>query len=131
MQAWIGKSIIFIGIVHSIFGFVVFRATLAEIITDGVLNTVNGQPKREFVFWFLFFGFMAIIAGAVIDWCERKFGVLPDFLGWSLFALALVCVTIMPVSGGWTILVPAIGAILRSRKSRTGQNHLRKRVVQP
>ncbi len=117
MQAWIGKSIIFIGIVHSVFGFVVFRSILAELVSDGLINTVNRQPDREFAFWFLFFGFMAIIAGALIDWCERNVGTLPRFLGWSLLAMTAVCVTIMPVSGAWSIFVPAIGAILRSHSS--------------
>lgn len=111
MHAWIGKSVVFIGIVHTVFGFVVFRSTLAELVRDGLVNTVNGQPEREFAFWFLFFGFMAIIAGALIDWCDRTVKALPAFLGWSLLALTVVCVTIMPVSGAWALFVPAIGAI--------------------
>lgn len=117
MRAWIGKSIIFIGIVHSVFGFVVFRSILAELVSEGLINTVNGQPEREFAFWFLFFGFMAIIAGLMIDWCERNFAMLPGFLGWSLLALTVICVTIMPISGAWSLLVPAFGAVFRSRKS--------------
>lgn len=117
MHAWIGKSIIFIGIIHSVFGFVTFRSTLSELISEGVINTVNGQPKREFAFWFLFFGFMAIIAGSLIDWCERKDRLLPGFLGLSLLALTLVCVAIMPISGGWLLLVPAVGAIIRTLRS--------------
>ena len=117
MQAWIGKSIIFIGVVHSVFGFVVFRSTIAELVREGVINTVNGQPLREFAFWFLFFGFMAIIAGALTDWSERNFGILPGFLGWSLLAMTVVLVTIMPVSGAWMLFVPAVGAIFRSHKT--------------
>lgn len=116
MRSWIGKSVVFIGIVHSVFGFVVFRSTIRVLVGEGLVNTVNGQPEREFAFWFLFFGFMAIIAGLLIDWCERNFGMLPSFLGWSLLALTFVCVTIMPVSGAWAIFVPAIGAIMRSLK---------------
>jgi len=118
MYAWIGKSIIFIGGVHSVFGFVVFRSTIAELASEGVINTVNGQPEREIAFWFLFFGFMAIIAGLLTDWCERRFRLLPGFLGWSLLGMTVACVTIMPISGAWLFFVPAIGAILRTRKSR-------------
>ena len=117
MLAWIGKSIIFIGIIHSIFGFVVFRSTIAELFREGVVNTVNGQPDREFAFWFLFFGFMAIIAGALTDWCERRFGRLPGFLGWSLLAMTVALVTIMPISGAWMLFVPSVAAIFRSRSS--------------
>ncbi len=117
MQVWIGKSIMIIGAIHSAFGFVVFRSILAEIIGEGLVNTVNGQPLREFAFWFLVFGFLAIIFGALVDWCERQGVKLPKFFGWSLLALTLIVVTIMPISGGWLLLIPAIGAILRSRPS--------------
>lgn len=116
MRSWIGKSVVFIGIVHSVFGFFVFRSTIRELVGEGLVNTVNGQPEREFAFWFLFFGFMAIIAGLLIDWCEKTVGTLPGFLGWSLLALTVVCVTIMPISGAWAIFVPAIAAIMRNYK---------------
>jgi len=117
VQAWIGKSIMIIGAIHSAFGFVVFRSTLAEIIRDGLVNTVNGQPMREFAFWFIVFGFLAIIFGMFVDWCERQGVKLPKFFGWSLLALTLIIVTIMPISGGWLLFIPTIGAILRARPS--------------
>ncbi|MGQ0542908.1 MAG: DUF6463 family protein [Blastocatellia bacterium] len=117
MRSWIGKSVIFIGIVHSVFGFVVFRSTLADLVNEGLVNTVNGQPEREFAFWFLFFGFMAIIAGSLIDWCEKTFGALPGFLGWSLLTLTAALVILMPISGGWFLFIPAVGAILRFHRS--------------
>lgn len=114
MHAWIGKAFVFIGIVHSIFGFVIFRSTIADFIGDGILNSVSGRPDREVAFWFLFFGFLGIITGILTDWCERTFGLLPDFLGWALFAFAAAFVIIMPKSGAWMVFIPAIGAIWRS-----------------
>lgn len=114
-RAWIGKSIVIIGAIHTAFGFLVFRSTLIEVFKDGLVNTVNGQPAREFVFWFVAFGFLAIILGLLVDRSERESAKLPKFLGWSLLALTLVMVTIMPVSGAWLVLAPAVGAIARSR----------------
>lgn len=116
MRTWIGKSILIIGVIHSIFGFVVFRSTLAEIIHEGLINTIQEQPLRNYAFWFIFFGFLVITFGLFVDWCERKTGELPKFFGWSLLALTLIIVTIMPMSGGWSLFVPAIGAILRRPK---------------
>lgn len=112
MKCWIGKSIMFIGAVHSAFGFIGFRQTLAELLREGLINTVNGQPKREFAFWFILFGLFAILFGAFVDWCERSGFKLPSFLGWGLLVMTLIVITIMPISGGWLLLAPSIGAIL-------------------
>ena len=117
MQAWIGKSIIIIGAIHSAFGFVWFRSTIGEIVHEGLVNTVNGQPERELAFWFIFFGLLAIIFGAFVDWCERKGIKFPKFFGWNLLAFTLIIIMIMPISGGWLLLVPAIGSIIRSSYS--------------
>ena len=113
MRAWIGKSIILIGIVHSIFGFVVFRDEIAAVFWNGVFDTIN-DADRAVAFWFLFFGFTAIIAGSLADWCERRFGKLPGFFGVSLLLLASVFVILMPASGAWLLFIPAIATILRA-----------------
>ena len=118
MRVWIGKSIVIIGVIHSIFGFVFFRSTIAELFGDGLINTVNGQPMREAVFWFIFAGFLMILFGMLVDWCERKGLELPKFLGWSLLIFTISVVTIMPISGGWLMFIPAIGAIIKTHNSK-------------
>ncbi len=115
VRAWIGISIIIIGVIHSAFGFVGFRRTIGTIFSEGLFNTVNGQPEREFAFWFIFFGLLMIVFGAFVNWIERLGIKLPKFLGWNLLALTVLIVMIMPISGGWLLLAPAIGLILRSR----------------
>jgi hypothetical protein len=112
---WIGRAVLAIGALHTAVGLVMFRRTLAELVADGIVNTVHGQPVREFAFWFLFFGLLAMLLGALIDWCEQEPRPLPAFLGLSLLALFVACVTIMPASGGWLIAVPAWGALRQAR----------------
>jgi hypothetical protein len=91
-----------------------FRQVIGEIIGEGLVNTVNGQILREFAFWFIFFGFLAVIFGIFIDWCERQQIKLPAFLGWNLLALTVLLVTIMPISGGWLLFIPTTGIFLRT-----------------
>lgn len=117
MQAWIGKAIAIIGAIHSIFGFVVFRSIVGEIVREGFINTLGDAPSKNLAFWFIFFGFIVFTFGLFVDWCERRIGKLPGFFGWSLLALTLIIVAIMPKSGGWALFIPAVGAILRRRKS--------------
>ena len=114
-RRWVGMAVVAIGIIHVLFGVVVFRGTLVEILRDGIVNTVNGQPDRELSFWFIIFGILTILLGALIDWCEANAPMLPRFLGWSLLGLTGICVLIMPLSGGWLLVVPSIGAITRSK----------------
>jgi len=111
MKRWIGRSVILIGLLHTIFGLIAFRSTFALLLREGIINTVNGQPDREMAFWFTFFGFSMIVFGALIDWCESKGIKLPPAIGWGLLTIAIIGVLFMPVSGFWVVLIPSIGAI--------------------
>ena len=111
MTRWIGRTVLAIGALHTVFGLAVFRGTLAELLSEGLVNTVHGQPVREFAFWFIFFGLLAMILGALVDWCELEGRPLPAFLGLSLLGLFGICVTIMPASGGWLLALPALGVL--------------------
>lgn len=119
-MAWIGTFIVGIGVVHSLFGVLGFHGQLAIWLGEGLWNTVNGQAEREFPFWFLAFGILAIIFGFLVDWVERRHAELPRFLGWSLLGLTVAVVVIMPISGGWLMIAPAIGAIRRASRSGSG-----------
>ena len=114
MKNWIGKVIIIIGLIHISVGLILLWSTLAELLSEGLFNTVHGQAMREGFFWFTFFGVLLIILGAWLNWCERKQQQLPSFLGWSLLGMVAVMLFIMPVSGAWLMLVPIGGIIKRS-----------------
>jgi len=111
MKRWIGRSIIVIGLLHTVFGLVGFRNTLAVLFGEGIINTVNGQPDREMAFWFIFFGFSMIVFGALVDWCESKEIKLPPTIGWGLLTISIIGVLFMPVSGFWVVIIPSIGLI--------------------
>ena len=55
MRAWVGKSIVVIGTLHSIFAVVVFHDIFTVMTSERLFNTVqlNSQPNREAAFWFL------------------------------------------------------------------------------
>lgn len=111
MRVWIGKTIGIIGLIHTVFGLVVFRDVIFEIFRRGFFNTIQEQPLENYAFWFIFFGFFTIILGLTIDFSER-FGIaFPQFFGWIILAVTLLLIAIMPISGGWLFLIPAIGLI--------------------
>ncbi len=104
-----------VGIAHTVFGLVGLRGTFADLVRDGLVNTVNGQPEREFAFWFVATGLFLVLFGAVIDWFERGGYPLPGFLGWALGVLSVAGVLIMPASGWWLFFVPAWALLHRQR----------------
>lgn len=115
MKAWIGKSIIIIGILHSIVGLVAFRDLLLLLFNERLFNTITlaNAPQRGEAFWFLFTGVLIIIVGALVDWIERRDTGLPGFLVWSFILITGVGALIMPVSGFWLLLIPTFGLVRR------------------
>ena len=111
---WPGYALIVIGVIHTIFGVAAFRATLHLLIAAGVWNTINGEPEREMAFWFLYFGFVLMILGALLVRLAREGPPVPRFVGWALLAITLVGVLVMPASGFRLVLIPVGGLLLKS-----------------
>ena len=114
-KRWIGRWLIAVGIVHTTFGFVFMGDALAVLWNEGLFNSVNGQPEREFPFWFIFAGLILILLGAMVDRSEALGPGLPKWLGWGLLGLVVICLVVMPISGVWLIVPPTIGAFLAAR----------------
>lgn len=115
MKPWIGKVIIAIGIIHNTVGFIFLGKFGKPILMEGIFNTVNGQLEREAFFWFMFGGIAMILVGALINWIEKSNLAFPKFISWSLLAVTLTVVIIMPLSGGWFFWIPTIGAFRKSK----------------
>ena len=122
-MAWIGKWLFAVGVIHSLFGIFFMRSTLATLWSEGLLNTVNGQPAREAVFWFLCTGIMLLITGVLIDQLEHERLVIPRFVTWSFAVLTVIGVVVMPISGIWLLIPPAAGMVVRSRQPKKTRDH--------
>ena len=117
MVAWIGKWLFAVGVIHLLFGIYFMHTTLAVLWSEGLLNTVNGQPPREAVFWFLCTGIMLLLVGVLVDQTERKGLAIPLFVTWLFAALTVIGVVVMPISGIWLLIPPAAGMVFRRRKA--------------
>jgi len=109
---------IVIGLLHTGVGLQAFRSRLADMFAEGLVDTADASADRGFAFWFLACGLVWMILGAFIDWAERSPHELPRFLGWILLAFASLLILVMPVSGMWLLLIPAVGLIAKSRPSK-------------
>ena len=117
MKEWIGKSLLGIGMLHTLVGVVLLLPLVGgELLSDGVFNTINGQPKREAFLWFLFAGFLLMTLGGLINFMEKTGQPLPDFLGWTLLSITVFALILSPLSGVWLILIPAVALRLKNKK---------------
>jgi len=114
-MAWIGKWIFAVGVIHLSFGLAFMHETLALLWSERLWNTVNGQPPREAVFWFLCTGVMLLIVGVLVNQAEGKGLGIPRFVTWSFVALTLIGVLVMPISGIWLLIPPVAGMVTRRR----------------
>ncbi len=123
MKIWIGKCVVVIGVIHTIFGFVVFHEIIAALAGEMFLNTIDKQIDRNAAFWFLYTGFAFVIMGGLIDWIERRHPGLPPFLKWSFLSITVLGCVIMPKSGFWLLLIPCIGFFFEKTREACLINH--------
>ncbi len=116
MKQWIGKWIIIVGVIHVVFGAVVFIEPLSGIVRDGVWNAVDGHSVRPLAFWFESFGLLAILFGAAVDQLEKGEQGLSAFLvcGFAIFTLLIIIA--MPVSGAWLMIPAVVGLLIKRAK---------------
>lgn len=113
-KRWIGRWLMAVAVIHTLFAVVEFHSVLATIGRLGVLDAVGTDPMRGAVTWFVLFGLMLFIAGLAASALEQVTGgVLPRSFGWSLLGLAVLGIVLMPASGFWLVLPPAFAVLTR------------------
>lgn len=117
-----GLLLIGIGVLHTVFG--VFQGSrIFSQLAQATFPTEAGRQlviglARQYVFWFLFGGFMMLLLGHFLMWSERRGRRVPSFVGWELIALSLIGIALMPASGFWLVLALGAYIIVVSRRAR-------------
>ena len=123
MKKWVGRWLIGVAAIHTVFAAAFFGEVLASIVKRGVFNTVGTDPMTGAVVWFVLFGAMLFVCGlAIAELEESSSNCLPKSIGWSLLAMAVVGITLMPVSGFWLVFPPAIAMLLKKSKAKLAAN---------
>ncbi len=110
-RQWIGRWIMGVALIHTLFGIVVFGDILVDLIKRGLINTVGTDAQIGAPVWFLLFGVPLWMVGVAVGAFERSDQPIPATLGWGLLGLTVAGVVLMPASGFWLVL-PAIAGIL-------------------
>ncbi|MDP3229687.1 MAG: DUF6463 family protein [Acidovorax sp.] len=115
-QTWKGLWLLGVAAVHTVFGVVVFQPQLQEIAQRGVFDSVGTDPMRGAVTWFVLFGALFALLGWAVLLVERHAALAPvplRALGAGLLALTALGIVLMPASGFWLVLPPALALCLR------------------
>ena len=124
-----GKTMLATGLLHQTVGFLAgfgvlspgsgpARNLFAEIARDGVVGAVEPDPQRQTFFWFLFFGFLILSLGWLMDRLETAEQPLPAALGWQLLAIALAGGLLIPASGFWLVVPQGAWVLWRARRAK-------------
>ncbi|MGB8932282.1 MAG: DUF6463 family protein [Anaeromyxobacteraceae bacterium] len=113
---WIGRAVLGVAAVHTLFGAAVFRGTVSAMAREGFVATITDQADRGAVFWFFYTGFALAILGGWMHECEAEERRFPTYLVAGLAALTGAGLLIMPASGFWLLIPPVGGAIVRNRR---------------
>ena len=118
-QSWKGLWLLGVAVAHTAFAVVVFQPQLQEIVQRGVFDSVGTDPMRGAVTWFVLFGALFALLGWALLLVERSAALKPASLralGAGLLALTLLGIVLMPASGFWLVLPPALALCLRPRR---------------
>jgi hypothetical protein len=108
---WKGLWLLVVAAVHTLYAAVVFAPQLQEIVRRGVFNSVREDALVGAVVWFTLFGGLLALLGWALLLIERNATPSPiplRGLGAGLLALTLLALVLMPASGFWLALPPAL-----------------------
>ncbi len=116
-RTWIGYWLMGVALVHTAFAGLVFTDVLRKIAQRGVFDSVGDDPLMGAVTWFVLFGLcLALLALAVTALERSGQAAALRQLGFGVLMLCGVGLVLMPASGFWLAIPPAL-ALLRRREA--------------
>ncbi|MCH7345455.1 DUF6463 family protein [Pelomonas sp. CA6] len=116
-RPWMGRWLMGVALLHTLFGLVVFSAPLARMWQRGLFDTVGADPLLGAVSWFLLFGAPLALLGLALSALERLCATTAPWraLGLGLLGLTALGLLLMPASGFWLALPVAFALLRRAR----------------
>lgn len=119
MKLWrfSGIFLILTGVLHTIVAILISKEIFADIITDGLINSIGEDYARNYAFWFLICGIFLLLFGQLLHYYIKKENrPAPAFFGYSLLVFTIAGCLIVPVSGFWLFLPQALIIIIANKR---------------
>ncbi|BFM18155.1 DUF6463 family protein [Maricurvus nonylphenolicus] len=108
---WISYWIITVALLHLLFALIKFKSEYLAIVSSGLWNSVDTVDKGQAV-WFFLFGLVFLVVGCQLYTLEKLKVKLTGFPSLMMLMLAIMGTVLMPVSGFWLVLPPAIAMFI-------------------
>ncbi len=111
-KIWIGRWLILVAILHTLFAALVFGKVFLGLAQRGVFDTVGRDPMTAAAVWFLLFGAVLALMGMAIHSLEQNSNFTSArAIGAGTLLLTILGIVLMPTSGFWLALPAAIGLL--------------------
>lgn len=115
----VGDAITATGVLHVGLGAVTFAGPLADMVDDGLVDSMGAFADQQAALWYFVGGGFLLTAGVTTRWIRRRTGVAPLPLGWGLVVIAVLGAAVAPVSGFWLVLAEGILLLVAGRSPRS------------
>jgi hypothetical protein len=119
LARWIPRLLIFTAAAHVVVA-VVQQKTWRVIASNGVWNTVTGQPAREADLWFFLGAPSFLLLGLLARTIIRVTGTVPLWFGVGLIFIGGLISVLSPVGGGWLVLAIGVLSVVVAQRSPVG-----------
>lgn len=112
-RPWKGRWLMAVALLHTTAGGILFAPQWQTLWRRGVFHSVMGDAPLGNAVWFLLFGaVLALLAWEItaLEHSQPTAELRP--MGWCLLALVLAGVVVMPASGFWLVLPPAMAMLV-------------------
>ena len=118
LNRWVPRLTLVVAGAHAVTAVAQYREVYRDMLSEGIVGSVDGQHDREAATWFLV-GAPAVAAlGLVSRWGVRNAGRIPPAVPPTLLGLGALIAAVDPASGGWALLgLGAAGLAARRRLS--------------
>lgn len=115
IERWVGRWIMTVGVLHLPVALVKHHAAWRDVAAAGVFDVVQGHVARGHAAWFLVAGLLLLLLGAQIDAMEGARLRPPRWHGALMLTVAAFVLVLMPRSGTWLLLPPALALLFPGR----------------
>lgn len=112
-RPWKGQWLMVVALLHTAAGGVLFAPQWQTLWRRGMFNSVMGDAPTDNAVWFLLSGaVLALLAWEItaLECSQPAVELRP--MGWCLLVLVLAGVVLMPASGFWLVLPPALALLV-------------------